>query len=536
MIKGVAAILVVCALLAAVADSLHQAIIKRQALARANAERKAEDDQVVEEFRRLQQSPTQNPERLAEWVRSMVGPWSEADENQRPAFNAELLMLGNEALEPVIRKHASAGPVYDVFVNYVRCRFAPKDAEFQSWREALEQATKSDPPVRFAGEFLGDLLLMEDKPEQALTSYLMDADMADGAHARKMALDLAMIENNLVALRHLMQDDRNLVGLHPTSLIRISRLLDDKRLVLHAIYGIQTERWQHHVALPIALLTAAVWYVILVHTASRERWRWLRYLIPVALGLVSVLLLHWFQITLDYPQHPEMEENPTQQMIRWIMYVGVPEEACKLIMFSFFLPVLLHVKSARKAALTAGAVGLGFALNENLHYFLGLGMKVALERLVTANFIHISLTGIAGYYLYQLFRSRFHRAVEFLVAFAGVSVAHGLYNFALGSFGHRWEINIASLIIVAAAAKVYFQVLHSDAGEPSSSRTMAVQGIPISRTCVFWFGGALLTGLLMIASVWETQDLGSMADTLKGAVILVPVAFIFMREFDELNG
>ncbi|WP_075089979.1 PrsW family glutamic-type intramembrane protease [Verrucomicrobium spinosum] len=250
------------------------------------------------------------------------------------------------------------------------------------------------------------------------------------------------------------------------------------------------------------MFAAAIWYLILVHSGRLDPHRWLRYLLPLFAGVMSVMLLHWLQISLEYAPVPNPEDNATKQMVHWVLYVGMPEEACKLLLFTLFLPVLTRARSARQAALTAGCVGLGFALNENIAYFTDHNAQVAMVRLLTANVIHFSLTGILGYHLFILVRSRFHHATNFLLAFLGVSTAHGLYNFAGSEIGMRWEINIAQIIIVALSARMYFQMLHDD-NEPSAS------GSPISRTCVFWFGAALLVGVLMIPSVLHMQSLSA---------------------------
>jgi hypothetical protein len=89
-------------------------------------------------------------------------------------------------------------------------------------------------------------------------------------------------------------------------------------------------------------------------------------------------------------------------------------------------------------------------------------------------------------------------------------------------------VEIISYIILAFAAKLYFQSLRPDAQVRSASGA-------VSRTCVFWFGSSLLTGLLMIATTWELGSPEGISWALKESVALIPVAFIYLREFDELE-
>jgi hypothetical protein len=142
--------------------------------------------------------------------------------------------------------------------------------------------------------------------------------------------------------------------------------------------------------------------------------------------------------------------------------------------------------------------------------------------------MHISLTGIVGWHLYELFRSRFHHATEFLIAFCGVVVAHGLYDYGAGITAIEWGFDFASFIILAAAAKIYLPMLHDAEGRHQP-------GMAISRTAVFCLGTALLGGMLMIVTVWQLQSLRGITVVLESIVSLALVALIFIHEWRELH-
>ncbi len=248
----------------------------------------------------------------------------------------------------------------------------------------------------------------------------------------------------------------------------------------------------------------------------------------VLAGVASVWLLHWWQGTLSYPNNPGDAPSLTHEILQWIMHVGLPEEAAKLCLFAFFLPVLLHHDSGVKAALTAGCVGLGFALDENLHYFRNFGSQIAIGRLLTANFMHLSLTGILGWHLYELFRTRFHHATEFLAAFCLVVAAHGIYDFSLGGAAAEWGFDIANIIILALSARFYLQLLHQhERARPA--------GHNISRTAVFVLGTALLGGMLMVVTVWESRSLDGITFVLEQLLGVALVGLIYIREWRELD-
>lgn len=279
-------------------------------------------------------------------------------------------------------------------------------------------------------------------------------------------------------------------------------------------------------AMPLALLSAGVWYVLLVHAGSGESWRWLRYLSPVFAGVMSVWLLgHWMKVG-RYGINSEDQKTMGHEITQWVLYVGVPEELVKLLLYAVFLPLLLRHGSASKAALTAGCVGLGFAFEENLGYYLHEGGQVAIGRLITANFLHVTLTGVAGSALYELVRSRFHKASEFLVAFIGACIAHGVYDFASTPSAQMLGVDLAGIIVLAVMARIYLDLLKPEDGE--------LRRRTLSSTSVFCTGSALLVSFTIVVTVWQTGSMGGVTEALRSLVSVFPVALIYVREFREL--
>ncbi|WP_038167425.1 PrsW family glutamic-type intramembrane protease [Verrucomicrobium sp. BvORR106] len=523
LIKGVFVILGVFVFLA---SCVH--LVRTSTARPVKATAAEEDAQMTEEFRRLEIVAEPQPDRFTTWVRQTAAILAETEPRHRPAFDPAALKLGEFNLEPVVRKHASSADAYPLFSAYVRCLFASPDMDMQTEREMLIHAAGQRPAVRHAGEFLGDFYFFALQPAKAIPFYLQESLYVDAQHCRRMALQLALQEQDQEVLRELASNPMVVAEAHAAQLRELANQLDDRKLAFRATVALELARWSEFSAVSLALFAAAIWYLILVHSGRLDPHRWVRYLPPLLAGVASVMVLHWLQISMEYAPMPSAADNPTKQMVHWVLYVGMPEEACKILLFALFLPILLKARSGRQAALTAGCVGLGFALNENIAYFTDHDSQVATVRLLTANVLHFSLTGILGYHLYVLVRSRFHHATNFLLAFLGVSAAHGLYNFAGSAIGLQWEIDIAHIIIVALAARMFFQMLH-EGHEPSTA------GNPISRTCVFWFGAALLVGVLMIPAVIHTQSLSGITDTLSQAVALVPVALLYQHEFNEVR-
>ena len=146
----------------------------------------------------------------------------------------------------------------------------------------------------------------------------------------------------------------------------------------------------------------------------------------------------------------------------------------------------------------------------------------ALGRMVTANFFHMALTGLLGVALFDWLRGKCHRTGEFLTVYAGVVLAHGVYDFCCGEHADSLGIGFVRIIVFALSARYYFHVWKPGHG----GRPRQI----VSCTAVFCWGCALLVGVVMIASA-VTGDRHDIYAALGVAVSLVPVAWIFVHEF-----
>lgn len=495
------------------------------------ASRKHSDGQVVAVLRasakKLESISEPAPDRLIAWLRECAILWHNDELKEKIGFDAAALRFGGIELHPLIARHTTTEEQREAVITYVRFLFLPDGEARSSTLHTLQQVAGKDPPP-LANEMLGDALLESDRREEALQAYLREIATPAATHSRKRAFKLALEDRDVEALRHLCADARVRAEVNPVALWTAAKLTGNWPLLFRAHWQMEWGRWMQGAAVPLALFAAAIWYIILIHSASREPLRWWRYLPGVFAGIASVWLLHWWQGTLDYRGDPEDATSLSSEILEWIMHVGLPEEGAKLVLFAFFLPVLLHHRSSVKAALTAGCVGLGFALDENLHYFLDFGPQLAIGRLLTANFIHLSLTGILGWHLYELFRSRFHHATTFLIIFCAVVAAHGVYDFSLGDAAKAWGFDLAHIIILALCARIYLHLLHeNERGHPS--------GFAISRTSVFVLGTALIGGMLMIVLVWKLQSFKGITMVLEQLVGVALVGLIYIREWRELD-
>lgn len=471
-------------------------------------------------YSRLEHADKPMPDVLAELIRMLkpaASGWS---------FDNLQLRYGTLDLQSLFHKHLDSGEQRDVFADYIRFRLLNEGEARQDAMGRLHDAATQEQPVRYANEFEAEMLKALERRAEALQAYVREGSFADAHRARSQANSIALQLQDKATLRRLCDDSRFTQDMDVNTSYHAAGLLEDKWMLLRAVVRLQLYKWAHSIEMPLALFAATIWYLILVYSASRERLRWLRYLPAVLFGVLSVWLLQWLQGLLHYGLSEEQQVTMSHEIFQWVMYVGVPEESVKLIFFLPFLPFLLRHGSTAKAALTAGCVGLGFALDENIGYFLETGGAVAVGRFVTANFMHIALTGIVGGWLYEFLRSRFHKSSEFLMAYLGVVVAHGIYDFSSTESAQILGGEIIGIVILVLAARFYLERLRPE--------ELAMRRRTISSTSVFCIGSALLTGVTIMLAVDQADSMKGAVSALRQTVAIFPVALFYIREFREL--
>jgi hypothetical protein len=104
----------------------------------------------------------------------------------------------------------------------------------------------------------------------------------------------------------------------------------------------------------------------------------------------------------------------------------------------------------RREAVACGAlVGLGFAAEENVGYF-SEGLSTALLRFLTANFFHISTTGLLAVAIDDTLRGKVSKGNGIGWTLGFVVVMHGLYDAFIeaGSEKASW-VTVAIFVLVA---------------------------------------------------------------------------------------
>lgn len=256
----------------------------------------------------------------------------------------------------------------------------------------------------------------------------------------------------------------------------------------------------------LALVAGLVWAIIGAQFAGFSRAQLSLYAVALFLGIVSATLTI---IVVELQEMRGFVEGETfeSRMIYMIAGIGLREEVAKLLCF---LPLLFFLRQRSEIdALVVGAmVGLGFAINENVGYYMREGVGDAFGRLMSANFLHMAMTGLIARAAYRMMLRPGRHWEEFLGTFLGMVVFHGLYD-AFISVPELQSFSIMSFVCLAVMA-FYFCELLGKIGRTSSSLAFSpvavlLIGLAVVTGCVYWFGCLMVTpfqaGLLAMFSL-----------------------------------
>lgn len=480
-------------------------------------------------WRKLENARDPAPRELLKWLRHFLTQREELAEElnaTQPGIGAFLkdgTLLGFD-VRTMINKHAQPGMGREWFSDFIVADLAEDDDRGKAALERIKQVAEQKPAGPFANEMLAHLWLEHHQESDALAAFVREGGFSDAKAARESALRLAIELKEADLLRDLMQRPMWAGDANSWMRSRIGGITGDFWMQLKGIVGhqIETLRWG---VIALTFFATGLWYIIFTQHSDKEPWRWARPIFPVIAGVFSI----WpTLIILAYQEHHlgmTGDAGFPHDLWYYLAGVGLREELSKLALFAFFLPYLLWRRRSGPALLAGAFVGLGFALEENIQYY-GEGGGIAWTRFVTANFMHASMTGIAGHALYEMLRTRFGHAGQFVVTFLTIVAAHGLYDYAAVSaheMGQLLGISFFSIIILALLARHFFDLL--------VIHTRVSTGI-VSSAAVFLIGSALLIAILFVVAGVTTDDISGIAAVGSECVGVAPIAYIFWKKFE----
>ena len=478
-------------------------------------------EQVKENYQRLKRTENE-PNDLADLLRMLASKREEAGLDW--FFDSEALTLNDFDLRALSERHVKTGEQRSIFSDYARALLLLEEGPRKAARLRLWEAAGHSNPPRYTLEFAGDLWMKEGEDAKALAAYLSEGATPDAYRARQRAWMLAVKREDANAFRRMLQDGHYRREGNAVQMFIAARVVGDWKLATRAFLALEFRVWRHGEAL-LAIFAVSIWYFIMVYAGSNRTRRWTLTSLAVGAGVISTWVIDWAHLVFDYEHEADGPLGPGQSLIHLIIYVGLPEEIAKLMLFLPFLAVQLRQRDRSEVALTAGCVGLGFALAENIQYYIQSGATVALSRMITANFFHMALTGLLGVALYDWIRARCHNTDRFVFSLVAIVVVHGLYDFGCDEEFFGEDMGIVSTLLIALSARFYFREWKPEIRQRPRQA--------FASTAVFAFGCALLASVVLIAAGLN-GDRREVFLTLQRAFALAPVAWIFVQEFREV--
>ncbi len=401
---------------------------------------------------------------------------------------------------------------------------AMREAADGEARRAVRLAAESEPPLEFARGFYGHLLHRAGEHAEAAPLLRAEIEARPDSTDFYRLLELASLleagERETLAARYDDPRYRALLDgeLKPRVQIAIGRWWDIVKDTASNEFTQRSPAWN-----AVTLFAAGVWFLVLAMlggAGAKPKSRLALYGAGFLLGMLSVFLV---MPVIHFQRHAvglDLNGEPLNDLVFFVSGVGLREEGLKWLCFLPLLPVLLKRRSAMEALAAAGCVGLGFAAVENLGYTPPGGEASLFSRFLTANFLHVSWTGLLGLATFHLLRWPRTRWEEFVATLLGVVISHGLYDyFIFHSFG---LMGIPSILIMAMVVYRYLDKAAEiyEGSFPS-----------VSPLGVFVVGGALIVAFAWMHANWHLAlgDVGLLVgQSVLGSAIFV---FLFIHRF-----
>lgn len=380
---------------------------------------------------------------------------------------------------------------------------------------------------RYSNYVMGRLALQRDDYSAAFARFYREGERPEAAESRYWALRALEQGHDYATLTRLQNEpayanyfnlDRQL-----TLAIGERRWGDIFRLVPQVqIAGYRADLWF------IAALAGLAWALVLVHLGEVHERRWSTAALCLS-GFIAGVLSTTLTLLLIIVQDDIWRFSSGAEIERVFAYyiggVGLREELAKLILFAP-LVLLLRKRSELEALLVACFVGLGFAVEENVGYFHNSAAASSTGRFLTANFLHIALTGLNGLAFFRACTRGGAGLNDFLFVFPLTVLAHGLYDAFLSAPQiDRGDI-FATMCFIGISYWFFSRAHHL--------RTHVRMTLSLT--------GALVIGLSVLAATMIAFQMVTLGASAGASLIFTELLgsaamlFVFFREFAEPLG
>jgi protease PrsW len=390
----------------------------------------------------------------------------------------------------------------------------------------VEAVADAAPPVAWANHLLGRTAVVRGDLTEAIGRF----EREGAAFGRKedIALVFSLLER---------QGDWEGVGEH----LRNPRVAELASPWTRFRYAIEVRDWtaaarlswrvayEGRVSLGTVLLAAVsffAWFAFclrLGRAMDRPLLRLPIYALAPALGALSILPTDALIAVQESVLHLTEGGDLGRNALYFLFGVGFREELSKLLLFAPLLPILRRAQATKLDVLVAGAlVGLGFATIENLAYFTNADLSNAMARFLTANFMHMAMTGVTAAALWEGARDPERHAFEGSKTFLTVVALHGAYDFFLSTPGGA---SYLAMIVFLVLARMFTTQVHDVRGRA---------GRGPSLLDVFVLGAAALAGVSFAYAAAMVGPRLAATAMAEGMIGLLIIAFFFVQELRRL--
>jgi RsiW-degrading membrane proteinase PrsW (M82 family) len=392
--------------------------------------------------------------------------------------------------------------------------------------QRLKNSAAADAPSRFANHLLGIREMLQGNPTGAYEHFAKEGRRPEAAVSRQMAVNALIAGKNFAEFDRLSRNPAYADLITPFDRLNVAIARRDWPAILRFVPLTQISM-QNDGLVTLTLIAGLAWAFFLFHlgeTAAVFSSTTLLCLGALALGVLSTTPAIYLLIWQDEILQLSAGDTSVHLLAYSVGGIGLREELCKLLLFVPMLPFLVKRDDDREALLVASFVGLGFAIEENGSYFLASQGVDAPSRFLTANFLHIALTGLNGLALFRACAGRTHALSELLTVFPLTVLAHGLYN-CLPGIPELMELGgYLAITLFVVSSIIYF----NRANELRENLPMT-----LSLTGAFIIGTTIVAAAVLaeqIASFGPGPGLARVIPEFIGVGVLI---LMFLRVFNE---
>ncbi len=473
-----------------------------------------------------------SPEAYAAFIRHCRKLAAFAPDDVDPAARDIIALFASSSIPTITQAAAAAsalGPegievTGEILANYATALY-PKDEAARAALQALESWAGEAQPARFACECAADILQRRAHGDEAKTLFAKEVahhPESDFARASLVTLFLADAQGG-PALKELLRDKANGRALDSHTRMRAALAAGDLGELLIALHYNRYSEVTLSL-LSVTLFAGLIWFIILAKLGGVKRLHEARMAFCGAAVLLGMLSAKATLLAVVLQEHLfGLKENGEflNDLVFFISGVGLREETLKLLFLVPLAPFVLRRKSEAEMLAVSACVGLGFAIEENIGYFLG--GSGFFGRMLMANFLHIALTGTLGLAFFRLCRWPRTRWEEFLGTFLAAVILHGLYD-AFISLPDLRHLDMLALFLFVLIAYRFLQ-LAKEAREPGFN--------VISPLGVFVIGCALLAGGVWLYSAWIFPLREAIKSVGNDAFGIATLGFLYINQFRD---